>query len=245
MNAKKAHFLIPSFLKNPTIKLDAIANFPKIGGLISAMIHRLFSEPLHTKNSVALDLSVTNLNLNSSIYGNPMAFRTYIEAEIGTMIGYGGYLEHRIIYESYENFATASADFRNIHLGMDFWARAGTPVFAPLAGTVHSFQVNEGAGNYGPTIILYHPAENMYSLYGHVSLTDLEPLEVGSSIDLGVQLCHLGNPVENGGWPPHLHFQLIKDMQGLKGDYPGVCSQRDLSFYANNCPDPSAFLSLI
>jgi murein DD-endopeptidase MepM/ murein hydrolase activator NlpD len=219
--------------------LDVIAYFPKIEGLIPAMIHRLFSEALHVANSVALDLSATNLNLNPSIYGNPKAFHAYIEAEIGSMIGYGGYLEHRVIYETYENFATASADYRNIHLGMDFWTRTGTPVFAPLAGKVHSFQVNEGAGNYGPTIILYHPAENIYSLYGHVSRADLEQLEIGSTIDLGQQLCHLGHPAENGGWPPHLHFQLIKDMQGLKGDYPGVCSQRDLSFYANNCPDPS------
>jgi len=51
----------------------------------------------------------------------------------------------------------------------------------------------------------------------------------------------LGKPDENGGWPPHLHFQLIRDMQGFVGDYPGVCAKQDLTFYANNCPDPSAF----
>jgi len=206
------------------------------------MIHRLFAEPLSAKNSVALDLSATNLELNSSIYGNVSIFGEYIAEKIGTKIGFGGYLEHRVIYESYENFATASADFRNIHLGMDFWTMAGTPVFAPLEGEVHSFQVNQGAGNYGPTIILYHPAEKIYSLYGHVSMTDLVPLEIGSHIAAGELLSHLGKTTENGGWPPHLHFQLIRDMQGFHGDYPGVCSQRDLSFYANNCPDPASFL---
>jgi murein DD-endopeptidase MepM/ murein hydrolase activator NlpD len=125
---------------------------------------------------------------------------------------------------------------------MDFWTMAGTPVFAPLEGEVHSFQVNQGAGNYGPTIILYHPDEKIYSLYGHVSMADLVPLEIGLPIGAGQLLCHLGKPTENGGWPPHLHFQLIRDMQGFHGDYPGVCSQRDLSFYANNCPDPASFL---
>ena len=206
------------------------------------MIHRLFSEPLSIRNSVALDLSATNKELNPSIYGNVSAFQEYIEEKLGEKIGFGGYLEHRVIYESYENFATASADFRNIHLGMDFWTKPGTPIFAPLAGEIHSFQVNEGAGNYGPTIILYHPAEKIYSLYGHVSMADLVPLEIGLPVAAGQRLCHLGKTDENGGWPPHLHFQWIRDMQAFQGDYPGVCSQRDLSFYANNCPDPATFL---
>jgi murein DD-endopeptidase MepM/ murein hydrolase activator NlpD len=205
------------------------------------MIHRLFSEPLSAKNSVALDLSANNLELNPSIYGNVSAFQEYIEEKLGEKIGFGGYLEHRVIYESYENFAMASADFRNIHLGMDFWTKAGTPIFTPLEGQIHSFQINQGAGNYGPTIILYHPAEKIYSLYGHVSMADLVPLEIGLPIGAGQLLCHLGKTAENGGWPPHLHFQLIRDMQAFQGDYPGVCSQRDLPFYASNCPDPANF----
>jgi len=201
------------------------------------MINRLFSEPLSAQNSVALDLSATNAELNSSIHGNISAFCDYITEKLAGRIGFGGYLEHRVIYESHENFATALEDFRNIHLGMDFWTAAGTPVFAPLAGEVHSFQVNEGSGNYGPTVILFHPTEKIYSLYGHLENADLLHLEAGAPIAKGQLLCHLGEPHENGGWPPHLHFQLIRDMQGFKGDYPGVCSLRDLNFYANNCPD--------
>jgi murein DD-endopeptidase MepM/ murein hydrolase activator NlpD len=202
------------------------------------MIHRLFSEPLTTANSLALNLSATNAELHARIYGNLAAFSAYIDSKLDGKIGYGGYLEHRVIYESHDNFATNDADFRNIHLGMDFWTTAGTPVFAPLAGEVHSFQVNPGSGNYGPTIILFHPAENIYSLYGHLSGMDLAKLEIGMPIAAGQTLCHVGEPHENGGWPPHLHFQLIHDMQGIQGDYPGVCAQRDVAFYAQNCPDP-------
>jgi murein DD-endopeptidase MepM/ murein hydrolase activator NlpD len=205
------------------------------------MIDRLFAKPVSKSTCVALDLSATNLKLLPSIYGNASAFNTYIEAKIGDKIGFGGYLEHRVIYETFDNFATSSANYRNIHLGMDFWTKAGTPVYAPLDGEVHSFLVNHGAGNYGPTIILYHPAENIYSLYGHLSMGDLSQLEIGLPISAGQKLCHLGNSDENGGWPPHLHFQLIRDMQDLKGDYPGVCSQRDVEFYAHNCPDPSRY----
>jgi hypothetical protein len=50
-----------------------------------------------------------------------------------------------------------------------------------------------------------------------------------------------GLPTENGGWPPHLHFQLIRDIQHYHGDYPGVCAKRDVDFYACNCPDPASF----
>ncbi len=205
------------------------------------MIHRLFSEPLTPSNSIALDLSAMNKELNPSVFSNIEAFCAYIEQKLGAKIGVGGYLEHRVIYEAHENFATDSADFRNIHLGIDFWAAAGTPVFPVADGVVHSFQVNPGSGNYGPTIILFHPVLGIYSLYGHLAIEDLEGLSVGMPIAAGQLLCHLGEPSENGGWPPHLHFQLIRDMQGYSGDYPGVCSPRDLPFYSENCPDPVTF----
>ena len=205
------------------------------------MIHRLFSEPLTPLNSLALDLSASNKELNPAIFGDIASFCAYIDQNLGAKIGVGGYLEHRIIYEAHENFATTSEDFRNIHLGIDFWAAAGTPVFSVADGVVHSFQVNPGSGNYGPTIILHHPSLGIYSLYGHLAYSDLDGLSVGMPITEGQLLCHLGKPTENGGWPPHLHFQLIRDMQGFQGDYPGVCSLRDMKYYANNCPDPAPF----
>jgi murein DD-endopeptidase MepM/ murein hydrolase activator NlpD len=202
------------------------------------MIHRLFNEPLTSTNSIALDLSAANTELTASIYGEITAFCDYISAKLAGKIGYGGYLEHRVMYESHENFATDAADFRNIHLGMDFWTTAGTAVFAPLDGVVHSFQMNSGSGNYGPTIILFHPKEQIYSLFGHLAGEDLANIHEGDFIANGQMFCHLGNIHENGGWPPHLHFQLIHDMQSWKGDYPGVCSQRNVDYYMKNCPDP-------
>jgi murein DD-endopeptidase MepM/ murein hydrolase activator NlpD len=206
------------------------------------MFHRLFNHKLHANNSIALDLSASNADLHADIFSNIEAFSEYIDAKLDGKIGYGGYLENRVIYEAHDNFATDTADFRNIHLGMDFWTVAGTPVYAPLDGIIHSFQVNPGSGNYGPTIILFHPKEQIYSLYGHLTSADLATIKKGDFIAQGQQLCHVGNAYENGGWPPHLHFQLIHDMQGMLGDYPGVCSQRDLVFYTNNCPDPAKLL---
>ncbi|MHA8059922.1 peptidoglycan DD-metalloendopeptidase family protein [Aquirufa beregesia] len=209
------------------------------------MIQDLFVPPLSPGNTQSIDLSIHNSALKLEIYQELSHFNSFIQDSIGSKrYGVGGYLEHRRIYESHENFATGFEDFRNIHLGIDIWTEAGTGVVAPLDGILHSFQVNEGSGNYGPTIILAHDwdGEKIYSLYGHLASQDLEGLRSGQQISRGQVFAHVGNLKENGGWPSHLHFQLIRDLQGFMGDYPGVCSSRDLDFYAQNCPNPELFM---
>lgn len=56
---------------------------------------------------------------------------------------------------------------------------------------------------------------------------------------------HFGEPAENGDWPPHLHFQVIHDMEFKKGDYPGVCSISERERYLKNCPDPDLILKMM
>ena len=80
-----------------------------------------------------------------------------------------------------------------------------------------------------------------YSLYGHLALKDIASLQEGAPIAGGQLLAHFGEPNENGHWPPHLHFQLILDMEGKKGDYPGVCKFSEREKYLQNCPDPDLF----
>ncbi|RYZ44700.1 MAG: peptidase M23, partial [Chitinophagaceae bacterium] len=46
-------------------------------------------------------------------------------------------------------------------------------------------------------------------------------------------------------WPPHLHFQIIKDMHGWKGDYPGVCRFSEKEAYLQNCPDADLILQMM
>jgi murein DD-endopeptidase MepM/ murein hydrolase activator NlpD len=110
-----------------------------------------------------------------------------------------------------------------------------------MDGKVYSFQNNHGFGDYGPTIILEHQLkdETLYSLYGHLKLTDLDHLEVGKTISKGEKFCHLGPFPENGDWPPHVHFQLMWDLLGNLGDFPGVCSHREIEKFKNICPDPN------
>jgi hypothetical protein len=56
--------------------------------------------------------------------------------------------------------------------------------------------------------------------------------------------------MENGQWPPHLHFQIVVDMEipiaiGRKGDYPGVCKLSEKEKYLNNCPNPDLILQMM
>ena len=70
-------------------------------------------------------------------------------------VAYGGYLETRSIYQRSTYFNQENPETeRNIHLGVDLWIEAGTPIYAPLEGTLHSFKNNTNYGDYGPTIIL-------------------------------------------------------------------------------------------
>jgi murein DD-endopeptidase MepM/ murein hydrolase activator NlpD len=106
---------------------------------------------------------------------------------------------------------------------------------------------NNHFGDYGATIILQHNIDttSFHTLYGHVSLTDLQQLRIGQFITRGQCLAHIGAPHENGNWPPHLHFQIIEDMQLKEGDYPGVCKVSEKAYYLKNCPDADLVLQLM
>lgn len=207
----------------------------------------VMGEKLNLENTIKLDFSPSNPELETLDLSNTTAFDEYVTHQIqntGSKYGIGGYLEHRAIYRRSTVFATAEADFRNIHLGIDVWTRAGAPIHCPLDGRIHSFQNNAGFGNYGATIILEHTlfGKTIYSLYGHLFLSDLEGLEIGQEIKSGQFLAHVGPFPENGDWPPHLHFQLMLDLMGNIGDFPGVCSKRDMETYQAICPDPNLIL---
>lgn len=154
----------------------------------------------------------------------------------------GGYGENRKVYQQFKHFDTG-AGHRSIHLGIDFWAEEGTPIFCPRDAEVHSFQFNDKPGDYGATIILEHQnqRQTFYSLYGHLSLGDLQNLKPGQRFRAGDRLAHFGTENENGGWPPHLHFQLIYDLQGWTGDYPGVAKENEAHAYLSNCPNPISY----
>jgi murein DD-endopeptidase MepM/ murein hydrolase activator NlpD len=199
-----------------------------------------------------LDFTETNTELTSDIIDNTTKFSAYINTKLQTAnakFGIGGYNEHRTVYSRSKVFDATNSEEepRRLHLGVDIWGKAGEPVYAPLNGLVHSFAFNDRFGDYGATIILFHELDGFqfHSLYGHLSLRDLDGLTEGKLIQAGEEIAHFGEPKENGHWPPHLHFQLIIDMEGNKGDYPGVCKFSEREKYLANCPDPDILLGMM
>ena len=211
-----------------------------------------------------LDFSANNPDLATLDLTDTATFTGYVFGKMKAAratVGVGGYNEHRVIYRRSDHF-NASEEPREIHLGIDFWAVAGTPVFAPLPSIVHSFQDNAHFGDYGPTIILEHNIEGdlIYSLYGHLTRTSSKKyilshnlvtifkgvvgLYEGKTFDVGDQIGEIGPYPENGDWPPHLHFQLMTDMLGLRGDFPGVCSLADRAKFLSICPNPNHLLGI-
>jgi murein DD-endopeptidase MepM/ murein hydrolase activator NlpD len=194
-----------------------------------------------------LDLTASNTELDPNMVADTEAFSAYINqklAENNCRYAIGGYMEHRTIYARSAHFDTENEP-RRLHLGIDIWGDAGTPVYSPLAGTVHSFQDNDNFGDYGPTIILQHNLDGLtlYSLYGHLSRVSLKGLATGQHFEAGQQIATLGRANENGQWPPHLHFQLMFDIGNAKGDYPGVGKYSEWERLSDNIPDPALLLN--
>ena len=200
---------------------------------------------------LAFDFTEANMELSEEVLGDTNLFMQYINEKLrqaNAKYGIGGYGEHRTIYSRSKLFdAQGEEEPRRFHLGVDIWGKPHTKVMAPLSGIVHSFAFHTALGDYGGVVILSHHLDDFsfYTLYGHLSLNSLKNLYEGQHIEAGDVFCEFGLPFENGQWPPHLHFQIILDMQGKKGDYPGVCKYSERAYYLDNCPDPYTILGLI
>lgn len=194
-----------------------------------------------------LDLSVQREGIKDIDWNDKDAFTDFIFSplrEAGKEVAFGGYGEHRRFYERSTLFG--GEEPRSFHLGLDLWAREDTPVFAPISGRLHSWGNHARHGDYGPVIILEHQISEIhfFSLYGHLSRKSLKGLAAGKLFEAGDQIGTLGKYEENFHWPPHLHLQLIADMEGKIGDYPGVCRMSDKEHYLNNTFDPLFFTGL-
>jgi murein DD-endopeptidase MepM/ murein hydrolase activator NlpD len=211
---------------------------------------KVISPEIDYSEYVALDLSVTNSELQNHTLETAKDYEFFIQNQLDTNHGkimFGGYIESRNLYKRSSVFKNPDIEERNIHIGLDLWINEQAPIFAALEGKIHSFQNNTALGDYGPTIILEHEIADFkfHTLYGHLSEASLVGKKVGDVIQKGQQIATLGLPPINGDYAPHLHFQIIIDMEGKFGDYPGVCSESTLAFYKENCPDPNWLLKII
>ena len=132
---------------------------------------------------------------------------------------------------------------RVLHVGVDLGAPAGTAVWAFWSGQIESCADLDQPGDYGPTIVTRHElgGRTLFALHGHLGRRSLAGWVPGDPVERGQRLGALGDEGENGGWPPHLHFQLSW-VPPIGGDIPGVVrlDERDAALLRH--PDPRIVL---
>ncbi len=176
--------------------------------------------------------------------------------DAGAAVGIGRYDEVRWWYtgDAFRTPGNEMDEWRSVHLGVDLFAVAGTPVLAPLAGRVVSVCDNAERLDYGPTIILEHELEadtsdgegpvRFRTLYGHLSAESLTSVAPGEFVEAGRTIGWLGAPPGNGDWAPHLHFQIFVDPLDYDGTFPGVAAPSVRDVWTALSPDPDHLLRL-
>lgn len=124
----------------------------------------------------------------------------------------------------------------NIHLGVDYVMESGSNVFAINDGKIIEMEVinknkqelfqksnqeiYHGEGGYGNMLLLEHQLNGriFYSLYGHLAASK-KPFKIGDFIKGGQIIGIIGKSfsLENGGWPAHLHFNILKERSAVAG----------------------------
>lgn len=161
----------------------------------------------------------------------------------GARYGIGLYGEKRNVYTSAQFADSMSDERRMLHLGVDVFAAAGTPVHVPLAGKVAHLCYNADPLDYGHTLILQH--DGFCTLYGHLGGSLPGLLRVGDVVQAGQIVAHLGDWHENGGWAAHLHFQIVSDMmQQSGGNFWGVGHESLWDVWTAISPDANLLLRL-
>ena len=202
------------------------------------------------------DAPIGTLSIEAStVPQDPFAITPHEAAQVGDDFDFGSdvwlghYGEPRLIYtgEVFRNGPWKASDRRTVHLGVDVFADAGTPVHAVADATVTSFDNRPGQLDYGGVVVLRHDTaqgDAFFTLYGHLDPASLSDLRPGALLKKGQAFAALGEATLNGGWKPHLHFQLAMSLDGLEEAWPGVAEPDELYLWAELCPNPAALLNL-
>ena len=162
--------------------------------------------------------------------------------ELTSRYGVGRYDEKRRgVYTT-----TLFAGARDIHVGIDLAAPVGEAIHAFADGTVHRFGYNAAPGDYGYTLITQHEinGQAVWALHGHLSARSVEGRFEGQRVARGEVVAWVGDRHENGGWNPHLHFQLAL-VRPEVADLPGAVSDADRAHALTIYPDPRLVLGAL
>jgi len=160
---------------------------------------------------------------------------------------FGGYLETRAVYDSsdYEILTERGFENRTTHLGVDFWVNEKTSINSIEDGIIKIITNDKTSKGYGGLIIIEHNLGSLkfYSLYGHLTDQKKSKLKVGDFVEKGEKIAEIGSVKENGGWSPHLHFQIMLTLLDYKNDFPGVCLESEKKVWSSICPNPNLILN--
>ena len=182
------------------------------------------------------------IDLPDNVYVNDFETNNTFQ-ETSSSYSIGKYNEKRPNMYEGDLFEKAN---RFIHVGIDIGAPVGTPVKSFYDGEIFLFKYNDQKLDYGYTIITKHQinGQNIYALYGHLSNSSIKNKKIGQKIHTGEVLGYLGSEEENGGWPPHVHFQLSLIKPG-ECDLPGVVSEKNHDIALKIFPDPRIVLGKV
>ncbi len=209
-------------------------------------IEQLF--PTITSDGVfPLDLSVSSQWIGHQSEFNDLDLFQFkidkLQKDCPNKIIAGGYLEPRPLYTSlaYDKIGNSGREKRTIHLGIDYWLPAQTPVHTIFDSEVVIAVNDAGNKEYGGLVVLKHNINDLefYTLYGHLSVASATKHSVGDILKAGDQIGSLGHYPENGHWAPHLHFQVMLSMLDYKVDFPGVAYLNQIDVWKGICPDPN------
>lgn len=186
---------------------------------------------------------------------NPFKLSAKEAAEIGgeyhpeeeLCLGY--YNEPRLVYtdSAFSKGPYKASNRRTVHLGVDVFSPAGQEVRSPLTGKVEFNEYHSSYLDYGGMVILSHQTDVgdiFYTLYGHLDRNSIAALSVGQIIQKNQIFASLGDITSNGGWNPHLHFQLALTTDGFGSNWPGAADPDELELYNAIFPNPAALMNL-
>ncbi len=117
----------------------------------------------------------------------------------------------------------------------------GHRLYTPLAATVRSVEIEEDPLGYGCLVALEHAPPGcppFVTLWGHMAHEAGQRLKAGDRLEAGALVGEMGTPAENGGWAPHLHFQISTDTSLAARDILGVGEERYLDVWKATFPMP-------
>ena len=154
-------------------------------------------------------------SLERSFWTNPLSYRR-ISRGVGSVRASSG---KRTNSKTPTTQAAPPKPRYRTHMGIDYAAPTGTPVFSVANGKVVHLGFN---GAFGNLIVLEHPG-NYHTYYAHLSNYNVE-LELGNEVRRGLEIGYVGSTGRSTG--PHLHFELRKN--GIYVDPYSTKTQLDL-----------------